>query len=231
MMDLSRNKMEKNKLIILMALIISIILIIIYGANLGINFGKFQVFIKHLGVLAPVIFTIIYIFAPVLFFPITFLSIAGGMLFGPIVGTSCSLIGATCGASVSFFISRYLLKDWIDSKSHAKVILFQNMVKKEGWKFVAILRISPFLPFNLQNYFFGVTNLSHKTFFIATFFSLIPGTFTYAYLGYTGQSALSGGENITIKITIALILLLLFGFYPYIIKAVKKLAKIPSRPL
>ena len=218
--------MNKHKLIILILLVLTIISILIYGANSGISIKKFQTFIEHLGVLAPVIFTLIYAIGPVIFLPITLLSIAGGVLFGPVIGTLCSLIGATIGAAISFLISKYLLKDWIDSKSHTKVIFFQNMVRKEGWKFVSLLRISPFLPFNLQNYIFGVTNISLSTFCIATFISLAPGTFTYVYLGYAGQSAYSGSQNITTKITVAIALLMIFSFFPYIIKAIKKLGKV-----
>ena len=122
--------------------------------------------------LAPVIFMLIYILAPIIFLPVTLLSIAAGVLFGPVIGTIYSLIGATIGSTLSFLISRYLLKDWVDKKSHQKVIMFQDLIKKEHWKFIVLLRISPFLPFNIQNYILGLTDISMKSFFIATFFSL-----------------------------------------------------------
>ena len=143
-------------------------------------------------------------------------------LFGPIWGSILTLLGATFGASASFTVSRYLAKEWIDEKSPAKVAVIQERLEKDGWKFVVLARITPFFPFNLQNYIFGVTNISFRTFFFSTLIGMIPGSFVYTYLGYTGKTAFNNGSDAIIQIIIAIILVLLLGFLPYIILKVKK---------
>jgi uncharacterized membrane protein YdjX (TVP38/TMEM64 family) len=54
------------------------------------------------------------------------------------------------------------------------------------------LRLSPLVPFNLQNYAFGLTSVRFRAYVAATFFGIIPGTVLYVYLGAAGQAAISG---------------------------------------
>ena len=217
--------MQKHKLILLISLIAVMILLLLFGIKSGINLDKLQSFIKNLGILAPLVFILIYTIGPVFFMPITPLSITGGVLFGPVWGTVYTVIGATFGACASFLVSRYLVKDWVDNISSDKVALIQRRVQEEGWKFIAISRITPVFPFNAQNYVFGLTNISLKTFFITTIFSMIPGSFTYVYIGYAGKMALSDKSSAFIQIAIAITLMLLFSFSPFIIKRIKLAVK------
>jgi uncharacterized membrane protein YdjX (TVP38/TMEM64 family) len=62
-------------------------------------------------------------------------------------------------------------------------------VKDEGWKVVFLLRLSPLVPFNLQNYFFGATDVGTLAYVVATFFGIMPGTARYIYLGSLGHAA------------------------------------------
>ena len=63
--------------------------------------------IDEAGFLAPIIFMLIYIFATVLFLPGSVITLAGGAIFGPVVGGFVNLTGATIGAAFSFIIARY----------------------------------------------------------------------------------------------------------------------------
>ena len=60
---------------------------------------------------------------------------------------------------------------------------------------VALLRLSPLLPFNLQNYFYGITDLKLLEYVAATFFGIMPGTLLYVYLGAAGKAA--SGEGVS----------------------------------
>ena len=66
-------------------------------------------------------------------------------------------------------------------------------VSKEGWKIVALLRLSPLVPFNLQNYFYGITDIGLLHYVPATFVGIMPGTMLYVYLGAAGTAAWGTG--------------------------------------
>ncbi|OGI25311.1 MAG: hypothetical protein A2287_09165 [Candidatus Melainabacteria bacterium RIFOXYA12_FULL_32_12] len=225
MLRLRRRIMSKQKIGLIITLASLIILFFLLGARTGISLEKLQDFIRNLGFFAPLTFILIYTIVPIFFVPITPLSVTAGVLFGPVWGTIYTVIGATLGACATFLVSRYLVKDWVDKRSSAKVIMVQELVRKEGWKFVAIARITPVFPFNFQNYVFGVTDISFRIFFWATFISIIPGSFTYVYLGYAGKVAFADGQDAFPLIIIAVILLLLFSMLPYIIKKIKLIIK------
>src|SRR5260370_405018 len=66
-------------------------------------------------------------------------------------------------------------------------------VAEDGWKIVGLLRLSPLVPFNLQNYLFGATGIPFAHFVAATFFGIIPGTALYTYFGVLGAAAGKAG--------------------------------------
>jgi uncharacterized membrane protein YdjX (TVP38/TMEM64 family) len=66
-------------------------------------------------------------------------------------------------------------------------------VAEDGWKIVGLLRLSPLVPFNLQNYLFGATGIPFLHFVAATFFGIIPGTALYTYFGVLGGAAGAAG--------------------------------------
>lgn len=214
--------MSKHKISLILALISSIVLTLIFLYKSGLGLNEIQCSIKGCGFFAPFIFITMYLFAPVFFLPITPLSITAGVLFGPIWGTIYTVFGATAGGTLAFLTSRYLIKDWIDQKTPGRVAIVKEKIKQEGWQFVALSRITPIFPFNVQNYIFGVTDIDLKTFFFTSLISLIPGSFVYVYIGYAGKSLFGEDEYSQLKIASALIILVLFMFLPKIINYIKK---------
>lgn len=157
--------MSKIKMFLVILLAFFIVSIFYIAATSGISLENAQQIIKDFKFLAPVVFIVLYSIAPVFFIPITPLSVTAGILFGLWYGTFLTTIGASIGACIAFLVSRYLMKEWVDHKSPARVMLVQEKVQKEGWKFIAISRVTPIFPFNVQNYVFGLTNISFKTFY------------------------------------------------------------------
>lgn len=147
--------------------------------------------IDDLGWLAPVLFLIIYCMATLLLLPTMVLTLAGGAIFGPILGTILNLIGATFGAAFSFLITRHLIYDWFSSKRGKRLDKLIDGVDQRGWMFVAFLRLFPIIPFNLVNYGLGITGIKFRLYIITTFIFLIPAEIIYTYCGYAGMDALS----------------------------------------
>ncbi len=189
---------------------------------------QLQILLSHYGIWAPLIFIGIYIAGVVLFLPGSVLTITGGLIFGPVFGTIYNLTSAVIGATIAFLISRYLAGDWVSAKTGGKLKVLKEGVEKEGWKFVAVVRLIPIFPFNLLNYALGLTRIRVIEYVIASAIFMLPGTIAYTYLGSLGQAAITGkpGEIIT-KAFIAVGLLVIVGIIPWIVKKLRR-NKLPT---
>ncbi len=141
--------------------------------------------INSLGPWSSVTFVFIYILSTMLLIPATFLSLAGGVIFGVTLGVVYVTIAATIGALGAFFIGRYFARSWIEKKieHNDRLKNIDAAVAKEGWKIVFLTRLSPVFPFTVLNYAFGVTQVSLKDYLGASFTGLIPGSIMYVYFG------------------------------------------------
>ncbi len=213
----------KNKLwkfLLLAFIVIGITLVISYRDQL--NATVIQNWIKEAGDAAPLLFMLVYIIGTVFFFPGTILTLLGGALFGPLLGTFFNLTAATIGSMLSFLIARYLASDWVENKAGGRLKQLINGVESEGWRFIAFTRLVPLFPFNLLNYALGLTKIKFSQYSLATFICMFPGAFAYTYLGYIGKEAATGGEGIIQKAMLALALLALIAFLPRIISSIRK---------
>jgi len=206
---------------LLIFLLFLLALLFLFAVKAEIDIGKFQHFIKNLGIFAPLTFILIYTVGTVFFMPIIPMFITAGLVFGLLWGTVYSVIGATSGACLTFLVSRYLLKDFIDNKMPARVYLIKKGIEEQGWKFIALSRINPIFPFNIQNYVFGVTNIRLKTFFWSTVLSMIPSSFAYVYVGYASSSTLAGDPAAIAKIINAIFIIMFISLLPYFIRKMK----------
>lgn len=175
------------------------------------------VWINDAGAAAPLLFMLIYAVATVLFLPGSVITLAGGALFGPVLGTFYNLTGATLGATLAFLVSRYLASDWVAARSGGRLKQLINGVEAEGWRFVAFVRLVPLFPFNLLNYALGLTRIPLLQYVIASYICMLPGAIAYTYLGYAGREAVAGGEGLIQKGLLALALLAAAAFLPRLI--------------
>ncbi len=156
---------------------------------------SFTGWVRHLGVAGVFVFVGVYAVAAVLFLPGAIFTIAAGLIYGIAGGTAVALIGATLGASLAFLTGRYLLRKRIESfsRKNKKFGAIDAAIGKQGWKIVGLLRLSPLIPFNVSNYFYGVTSIGFLPYALASLVGMLPGTLLYAYLGGAGKAGLGGG--------------------------------------
>jgi len=214
------NNKRSLRVLLVLGLLAGIVLAILYRDRFDVV--ALEAWIKDAGVLAPLVFMLVYALATVLFLPGSVLTLAGGALFGPVLGAFYNLTGATLGAVLAFLISRYLASDWIANKAGGRVKQLINGVEGEGWRFVAFVRLVPLFPFNLLNYALGLTKIRFLHYLIATYVFMLPGAIAYTYLGYAGREAIGGGEGLIQKILIALALLAVVAFLPRIIANIRR---------
>ena len=148
--------------------------------------------IVGLGLQGVAIFVAIYAVGAVVLAPGAVLTIGAGIAYG-FWGLPIVLVGATLGASLAFLIARHLARERLRRlfENRRNIGAIDKAIAADGWKIVALLRLSPLIPFNLQNYLFGVTAVPFRHFVAATFVGIIPGAALYTCLGVAGNRALS----------------------------------------
>ncbi|WP_336491357.1 TVP38/TMEM64 family protein [Methylobacterium nigriterrae] len=150
-------------------------------------FGRWSAGFGMLGLL---VFGAIFLVATLLVVPCTPLTIAGAVAFGwwamPIV-----LISATGGSLLAFLAARTLFRERIRSAIARRPALkaTADAVGDGEWRLLVLMRLSPFVPFNAQNYALDVTNVGLAAFLVSTVTGMLPGTGLCIYLGLIGRAA------------------------------------------
>ena len=157
----------------------------------------FTDWIRHLGLAGAFIFIGVYALAAVAFLPGAIFTIAAGLVYGIAGGTAVALTGATLGAGLAFLVARYLVRGRMEkfAQKNKKFGAIDQAIGQQGWKIVGLLRLSPLIPFNVSNYFYGITSIGFWPYLLASAVGMLPGTLLYAYLGAIGQAGLSGGQK------------------------------------
>ena len=150
--------------------------------------------VDSLGWWGPAAFIAIYIAASLLLIPASALTIAAGVVFGLFGGFVIVSIASTTSAALALLISRYAAREKIESiaSDNPKFAAIDRAITKGGWKIVAMLRLSPAVPFNLLNYMFGLTSIPFWRCVLTSWLAMMPGTLLYVYLGYIGKTAAAG---------------------------------------
>ncbi len=161
--------------------------------------NSLESWIAGLGLWGPAAFVLMYVLATVVMVPGAALTMAAGAIFGLVKGTVVVSLGSTFGAALAFVIGRTLARDRIAGlvRQHPKFNAIDKAVGQGGWKIVAMLRLSPVVPFNIQNYLYGLTAIRFWPAILASWVAMLPGTFLFVYLGYLGRVgavAAAGGD-------------------------------------
>jgi len=111
------------------------------------------------------------------------LGIAGGALFGFWVATLVVSFASTIGATLACFVSRYLLRDWIQNKFGDKIAKVNEGIEKEGAFYLFTLRLIPVFPFWMINLAMGLTKMSLLKFYWVSQIGMLPGTMVFVNAG------------------------------------------------
>ena len=195
--------MKKNNIIKISIFIFIVISVILlnnhYGWSSYIRDTKNLEFVKKMMkdnlLLAISIYIVLTIIGcVVLAVPGVTFAVFAGILFGPILGTFACLIATTLGASMAFIVGRFFLKDMIkpmlEKNKILKKLLF-NDNEKSDLVILMITRMVPIFPYNLQNFAYGITDISFWKYTIYTFVFIFPGVAFFTI----GSAGLTAGED------------------------------------
>ncbi len=177
-----------------MVAILLALLVILRSVFSGSVASEMQSWIAALGPLGPLALGAIYVLGTVLLVPASVLTIAAGALFGIGLGTITVSAASTIGAALAFLIGRYLARGSVERaiQDRPKLKALDKAIDEGGWKIVAMLRLSPAVPFSLQNYFYGLTSIRFWPCVLTSWLAMLPGTFLYVYIGQAAGSVASG---------------------------------------
>jgi uncharacterized membrane protein YdjX (TVP38/TMEM64 family) len=187
-----------------------------------LNPAAIEARIGELGWLARLMFVGAFALATILFVPGSIFGLAGGILFGPLWGTVWNLAGGTLGATAAFLFARFIAGEWIAARAQGRLKLVLSGVEAEGWRFVALMRLVPIVPFNVLNYALGLTRIPLSRYVPATLVCMVPGAAAYAWLGYAGRAAMAGNSDGFRFGALGLAVLALVVFAPRLIRRLKQ---------
>jgi uncharacterized membrane protein YdjX (TVP38/TMEM64 family) len=124
------------------------------------------------------------------------------------------------GATLCFLLARYLSSGWVEQRLPANLKPLKRGVEKEGWRFVLMVRLIPWLPFALLNYALGITRIRLLHLVTITGLCIFPRVIAYTYIGYAGRMALAGEESAG-QLLLLVPLFLAILFLPYLILRVR----------
>lgn len=179
-------------------------------------------FVMSFGIVAPIVFILLYALGTVLAFPGSIMTITGGAAFGALNGTIFNVLGATIGSTLAFLIARYMGRDFVSKfeKSDSKIVKkIDDQIKNNGFQVIFLLRLIPIVPFNALNYASGLSKLKLKDYLLGTLLGIIPGSFAYTYFGANLMDIFS------LQGVLAIVLLVTLSFLPKLVDKIKKRVK------
>jgi uncharacterized membrane protein YdjX (TVP38/TMEM64 family) len=219
------KKVSVIRPLLLLGLILAVIVVQYFHLEQYLDKERLRQFGASHRVLLPLIYLGVWTVGP-LFLPGLPITLAGGILFGPVWGVVYTAFGATFGAGLVFLVARYLARDWVAGKlAGTRLMSLDDKVAQHGWKIVAFTRLIPVLSFSLLNYAFGLTRISFWPYLAATFVAMLPSTIAFVYFSSNLLDLVQG--RISRELIIGVILVIIVSLIPVIYKRMKAKAGEP----
>jgi uncharacterized membrane protein YdjX (TVP38/TMEM64 family) len=194
------DKRERSPIVQILALIVILIALFLAMKFLPVELWtkNFNDRVGQMGMAGIFIFIGFYAVATVLLAPGSVITIGAGFAFGLWKGFLAVSAGSTLGAALAFLVARFVAREKVVaiSRRNEKFRRIDDAIGKEGAKLIFLLRLSPVIPFNVSNYFYGLTAVKFWPYVLASWMGMIPGTFLYVYIGTVGQAAAAGSEAV-----------------------------------
>ncbi|MGP1678673.1 MAG: FAD-dependent oxidoreductase [Burkholderiales bacterium] len=111
------------------------------------------------------------------------MTLAGGAIFGLLWGTVLVSFASTIGATLAFLVSRFLLRDWVERRFGERLRPVNAGIEREGGFYLLALRLVPAFPFFMINLAMGLTAIRTRTFYWVSQAGMLLGTIVYVNAG------------------------------------------------
>lgn len=207
--------------VLLILFIIGVVFLILRLLNVDfstVSEEEFRNWVKSQGIWGPIIYIIVYVLRPLIFFPASVLSATAGVIWGTALGFFYLQIAANISALAEFFIARYFARGAIEKYLKGRAFNLDKKIEKHGFLTVLLIRLIPNVAWDIQNLSLGLTRVKFRDYFLATLIGIMPGSFAFVFFGASLINVLFNPKNFWVIITAVL---LFVGIY-YLQKYIKK---------
>ncbi|PSW03743.1 FAD-dependent oxidoreductase [Photobacterium lipolyticum] len=166
--------------------------------------------------LSSLVYFAVYVIVTALSLPgAAIMTLLGAALFGFWWSLVLVSFASTIGATLAFLFSRFILRDWVQTKFGNRIAPINAGIKKDGAFYLFTLRLIPVFPFFVVNLLMGLTPLSTRMFYVVSQLGMLAGTVVYLNAGtQLGEiETLSGIISAPVLASLALL-----GVFPLIAK-------------
>lgn len=148
------------------------------------------------------LYVALYVVATMLLIPASTLTVLAGGVYGFTTAFLLTVVASNLGANGAFLLGRGVLRKRVEDWAHEapRVAALREAAGRNGFKIVALTRLSPVFPFTLLNYVLGLAPISFGTYALATVLGMLPGTAVFVYIGALSGELASGERPQTIKL-------------------------------
>jgi uncharacterized membrane protein YdjX (TVP38/TMEM64 family) len=208
------------KFSVLIAVVIAIIVLSIhFDLKDKVSVTSIKDFVEGMGVFGPIVFILIYVLTSMIMFPASLLSTASGLIWGKYLGTFYTVIAASIASIIPFYIARFMGRGFTEKlfRKYRVMDVCDRFAGKQGFLTVLVMRLLPFLPWNMVNYGSGLCSIRFRDYILATVIGTIPASFTYNLIGSSIGKPIDKG-----MILIVTAIAVLMGTLFFILKKYKK---------
>lgn len=141
--------------------------------------------VEGAGVWGVMVFEAIYVASVVLPMPGPIMTFVGGLLYGFWPGLALTVLGANLGVMVPFWIARVVGREAVEKRLPAGLRVWDERISRNGLFTVLMIRLFPLFPFNVANYFLGVTSVRVRDYVLGNLIGMLPFITMIAWMGAT----------------------------------------------
>ncbi len=165
------------------------------------------------------LFVAVYAIVATFGLPATPFTLAGGAIFGTVLGSVLNWCGAMLGAMGAFLLANGLGRDALRRLLGSKADKLDGLVERGGFATIFRLRLLPVVPFNLLSFAAGLAGVPLRAYLLGSALGIVPGTVVYTYFA---DSLIAGAQGASraalLKVGIAAVLLLALSFAPTVVR-------------
>ena len=151
-----------------------------------------------------VLFVAAYILTAALSLPqATVLTVAGGLLFGAVIGCALTVTGATIGACILLLAVRSAFARTLDHQHHRIPERVRDRLERDGFSYLLALRLVPLFPFWVVNLAAAVAGIRLTVFLPATLLGIVPASFVVSSIGAGVGTILAQGRTPDLSVIFA----------------------------
>jgi uncharacterized membrane protein YdjX (TVP38/TMEM64 family) len=145
------------------------------------------------------------------------MTLAGGAVFGLVIGTVVVSFASSIGATLAFLAARFLLKETVQTRFKEKLQAINKGIEKDGMFYLFTLRLVPVFPFFVINLAMALTPIKTAMFYVVSQIGMLPGTIVYVNAGTQLAQVKSTGDILSPGLIFSFVLL---GLFPWIARTI-----------